>query len=101
RDVTELMETQRALIESEERLRAVLETAQDGIVVADLDGTITLVNRACCGLLGCVPGDLVGRSGFDLLGTDGASVRPAGPAPPEAESAPQRTTRYIRRRDGG
>ncbi|HZO99558.1 MAG TPA: PAS domain S-box protein, partial [Terriglobia bacterium] len=46
RDVTDLMEAQRALRESEQRFRDMFENANDAIYTADLSGNFTSANRA-------------------------------------------------------
>ncbi len=46
RDVTELKQTQEALIESEERYRTIIETIEDGYYEVDLAGNFTFFNDA-------------------------------------------------------
>lgn len=61
RDVTEHMRAERALRQSEEAFRKLFEENPIGIVLADLDRTITRVNSAVCGMLGYSEGELIGR----------------------------------------
>jgi PAS domain S-box-containing protein len=68
-DLTERARFERTLAESEARLGATLESTGDGIVV--LGGgakgpTVTLANRAFCGLFGLEPEDLMGRPEAEL-----------------------------------
>lgn len=51
-DITEKKRTERALKESEQYLRTVVETAQDGFFVIDASGKITDVNDAYCRMSG-------------------------------------------------
>ena len=60
-----------ALVLSEELYRAVVETCPDGIVVADLDGTIIAANTAAAQLHGFERGDeLVGANLFQAVSLD-------------------------------
>ncbi len=59
--ISERRRGEEALRESEERFRAVAETAHDAIVSADRHGHITYVNRAAEQLFGYAAGDLVGQ----------------------------------------
>jgi len=64
-DLTERARHERALIESEARLRATLEAAGDGLVVLSDAGrglAVTLANPAFLGLAGAAPGDLDGAA---------------------------------------
>ncbi|MEE8471450.1 MAG: PAS domain S-box protein, partial [Dehalococcoidia bacterium] len=46
-----------------------------GILLVDLDGRLAYVNKACEGLLGYKPGELVGTSAFGLLARIGSKDR--------------------------
>lgn len=52
---------ERALSESEERFRSVVETASDAIVLADQQGNIISWNRAAQALFGYAPEDVLGE----------------------------------------
>ncbi|HEX6015567.1 MAG TPA: PAS domain S-box protein, partial [Geminicoccaceae bacterium] len=66
-DVTERRRAVEALKESEERYRALVDTAPDA-VYAHQDGVIVLANRQAAALFGAEhPGALVGRSVFGLV----------------------------------
>jgi PAS domain S-box-containing protein len=68
RDVTEHMLVERALRQSEEAFRKLFEENPIGIVLADLDLSITRVNNAVCALLGFSRRELIGRKLSSLPG---------------------------------
>ena len=77
RDVTARVEASRALRESEERYRAIVETAQEGIWVANPQGRTTYVNQKVADMTGCTFEELYARSPTDLFDTDeGQRVAP-------------------------
>lgn len=59
--VGKLHRSEEALRESEERLARILETNASGIIVLDLKGTVTFVNRAAEALLGFPQDRIIGR----------------------------------------
>ena len=96
---TRLEERTRALQESEQRFKQLVDVAQEGIWVADDRGVITYVNQRMADLLGYVNGSLLGRPVFDFIEPDSRAgaqrtlSRRAGPP------APSQDLRF-RRRDG-
>jgi PAS domain S-box-containing protein len=62
KDVTDRIKAARALRDSERRLRAVVQTAMDGIITADAAGTIESANPAVERLFGYRAGRLVGKN---------------------------------------
>lgn len=60
--ITAQVETRRAHVAAEERLRAIVETAVDGIVVIDEAGAIQSANPATEALFGYSAGELLGQN---------------------------------------
>ena len=76
--VAELEENERALKESEERYRRLVENVREGIgFVGPEDGTIEYCNVAYARVLGLPPKEVVGRSFFDFVveGQRGEALR--------------------------
>ena len=96
---TRLEERTRALQESEQRFKQLVDVAQEGIWVADDRGVITYVNQRMADLLGYVNGSLLGRPVFDFLEPDsraGAQRTLGRRVSPPGQSQDLR----FRRRDG-
>lgn len=55
-----------SILDNEARLRAVLESVLDGIVILDIEGAIRLINPAAEQLFGCHSADIIGHR-FDVL----------------------------------
>jgi len=68
-----LEERTRALQESEQRFKQLVDVAQEGIWVADERGVITYVNQRLADLLGYANGSLLGRPVFDFIENDSRS----------------------------
>lgn len=68
RDITERLQTEEALRQSEVKLRLIFESVADGIVVTDLEGNITQVNEAAVRLYGSESKEeLLSRSAFEVI----------------------------------
>ena len=64
RDITERKQIEEALLDSEHRLRRLIENMPDFVILVDENAEIHYVNR---GVGGLAPDELVGRRGFDFL----------------------------------
>lgn len=67
RDVSERKRAEKALIESEDRYRNLVETMNDGLMVTDEEGRFSFVNNAICALSGYSREELLGRTPEFLL----------------------------------
>jgi PAS domain S-box-containing protein len=72
-DFVERSETQTLLAQREEHLRAVIETAVDGIITIDENETITTVNPATECIFGYSAAEIVGQNLRKLIPTSSAS----------------------------
>ncbi len=75
RDITERYLADKALKESEERFRAVFETAQDAIFIKDSSFRYIQVNPVMERLLGQPADRIIGLTERDLFGVDAAHIR--------------------------
>jgi PAS domain S-box-containing protein len=66
-DITELLQAEEALRESEERFRAILRQATAGIVRKDVEGRFIFVNQAFCNMLGYTEAELLGKTLWDFM----------------------------------
>jgi formate hydrogenlyase transcriptional activator len=66
-DITERKEAEKALKESEERYRTLIETMNEGLGVADEKGVWTYVNEKFCKMLGYSYDEIVGHPVSDWL----------------------------------
>ncbi|MES1150858.1 MAG: PAS domain S-box protein, partial [Dongia sp.] len=73
-DITERTQLQRALSESEQRLRGFMHNAPVGMVLKDLDSRYLMANPAIARPFGKRPEDLIGRNLTDILPADVAAV---------------------------
>jgi PAS domain S-box-containing protein len=67
RDVTEARRAQSALQTMAGRLQAVVDTAADGVLLLDANGTALMSNPACAALFGCAVEEIVGRGIDDWM----------------------------------
>ena len=66
-DVTERKQAEEALRESEENYRRIVETANEGIMIADGSGIISFVNKKMASMLGYAADELIGKPGVSLI----------------------------------
>jgi PAS domain S-box-containing protein len=86
-DLTALQQAETARRESEQRLRAIVETLGEGLMVQDRRGCILDANTAACAMLERTPDELRGRSMFEL---DWDFLREDGTLLPQEEHPSQR-----------
>ena len=87
RDITEAKRAEQALKDSEARLRGVIETAVDGVIIMDANGVVQTFNRAC--------ERLFGWSASEVEGRNVAMLMPA----PDREAHDGHLARYRRTRE--
>ncbi len=67
RDITERKNAEKVLLEREERLRSIVETAVDAIITTDSHGTIVFWNNAAENIFGYAEQEIVGKNAIMLL----------------------------------
>ena len=73
-DITARRENEKALQESEEQYRRLVETVQEGIAFIDGDDNITYCNPAYAEIFGLAAGDLVGRKLTGFFDEEGMRI---------------------------
>ncbi len=69
-DISDIKESQRALAESEEKYRALVESASEAIFMVNWEGRYLFMNRIAAKRLGGEPDDYIGRSIHDFFPPD-------------------------------
>lgn len=72
-DITDRVLAQRALQESEELFRSVLDLLPVNVTIKNTDFTYRMVNQSLAAMRGSVPDDFVGKSPFDFYPEDKAA----------------------------
>jgi two-component system cell cycle sensor histidine kinase/response regulator CckA len=67
RDITEHKNMERALAESEQKYRMLVESARDSIATFDDRGVMLFANKEAADTLGCQPEELMGKTMWDLF----------------------------------
>jgi PAS domain S-box-containing protein len=70
RDITERKRADKAMRESEERFRSLIENASDGIGINGVDGTLKYMSPSLNKILGYEPAELIGKNTFELIHSD-------------------------------
>ena len=76
RDITERKRAERAQRDITDRLRALLSSAPLALWALDLQGSSRCLKGCCCRRVGVKPGELVGRSVFDVYPAPRTSSHP-------------------------
>ncbi len=66
-DISERKKAEQELVKSEEKYRAIIETAQEGIWQIDENAIITFVNKYMANLLGYTPAQMIGKNSFIFI----------------------------------
>ncbi len=66
-DITERKRAEKALRESEERYRGIVETTEEGVATHEPNGTITYVNQRMADMLGYSREEIIRRSSLDFV----------------------------------
>ncbi len=69
-DITELIEAQNKLKESEQKYRTIIESAHEGIWVVDENFKTVFVNKKMADILGFPPKEMIGKSTLEFIPPD-------------------------------
>jgi PAS domain S-box-containing protein len=72
RDITERIHTERALRQSEEKYRTILESIEDGYYEVDITGNLTFFNDSLCKMTGYTKDELMGMNNRQYTDKDTA-----------------------------
>lgn len=99
-DITERLRAEEALLESEQRFRAILQQATAGIVRKDPEGRLVFVNEAFCNMLGYTELDLIGKTVWEFMHPDDEEENRRSYERLIQEGIPFKLERRFLRRDG-
>jgi len=97
RDITDRSLAERALVTSEKKYRQIVDTAREGIWLVDAEARTTFVNRALEEMLGCMPGEILGRSAHDFMDAEGLLLAAQGEELRRQGVAESREQKYLRK----
>ncbi|MBA2691658.1 MAG: PAS domain S-box protein [Rubrobacter sp.] len=100
RDVTDRVEAERKLAESEARFRAIIETGHDIVVICDLDNTLRYISPSVEKVMGYAPSELVGRYVPDLIHPEDRGMAAAEVPKIESLSRHEPPVIRYRKKDG-
>ena len=74
RDITERKKIEEKLLESEEKYRNIVETANEGISIIDAEERITFVNKKTEDMFGYSSEEFIGRSMWDFISDESKAI---------------------------
>jgi PAS domain S-box-containing protein len=74
RDITERKKIEEKLLESEEKYRNIVETANEGISIIDAEERITFVNKKTEDIFGYSSEEFIGRSMWDFISDESKAI---------------------------
>jgi PAS domain S-box-containing protein len=99
-DITERLQAEEALRESEERFSAILRQATAGIVRKSADSRLRFVNEAFCNMLGYTQEELIGKTMWELVHPEDVAENRRSYDRLMAEGIPFKLERRLIREDG-
>jgi two-component system sensor histidine kinase UhpB len=99
-DITERLQAEKSLRESEERLRAILSQATAGIVRKNAEGCFIFVNQAYCDMLGYAESELLGKAFWEFTYVEDIEENKRLYNRLMSEGIPFKLERRLIRRDG-
>ncbi len=100
RDVTDRVEAERKLAESEARFRAIIENGQDVVTICGLDNTIRYASPSVEKVMGYEPRELVGRFVPDLIHPDDRATSKAEAVKVESRHRHEAPVIRYQKKDG-
>ncbi len=74
KEITERKRAEDALRASEVKYRSIVETATEGIWMADPDGWTTYVNKIMAEMIGYSPEEMIGKSAYDFMDEEARAI---------------------------